>query len=92
MADKGLTLMWRPDGHDGKALVTATLDGKSIAEATIDLSDKAAGDRFAQQVVAALPGIDPKQVEAELQRIAAEIEETTAIPTVSDRRVTQGRS
>ena len=74
MADKGLTLMWRPDGHDGKALVTATLDGKSIAEATIELSDKAAGDRFAQQVVAALPGIDPKQVEAELQRIAAEIE------------------
>ena len=59
MADKGLTLVWRPDGHDGKALVTTKLDGKSITEATVDLSDKAAGDRFVQQVVAAYPVSTP---------------------------------
>ncbi len=74
MANKGLTLMWAPDRHEGKVSVTANLNGKSIAEATLNPSDKAEGDRFAQQLVLELPGIDTKQVEAELQRIAAEIE------------------
>ena len=87
MPNKGLTITWVPNRQEGKALVTADLDGISIAEAILDLSDKAeeivSRGRWWRQ----LPGIDPKQVEAELQRIASENEETTAIPAVPDRSV-----
>ena len=74
MPNKGLTITWVPNRQEGKALVTADLDGISIAEAILDPSDKAERDCFMQQVAVGRAGIDTNQVEAELQRIAAEID------------------
>jgi hypothetical protein len=68
----GLTLDYSPCGRNGKAAVTARVNGEAVAVESFDLTKPKARASFAASVVNGRPEIDKGAVEAALLRLAAD--------------------
>ena len=68
-----LTITYVPSGRNGVATLTATLGDEVLAVESLNLTKGESRESFTKIVCNERPGIDPKAVETELLRMAAEV-------------------
>jgi len=73
--DMELSIDYAPSGRNGKATVTARVNGEVVAVESIDLTKGMARASFAATVANGRDGIPVEAVEAELLKAAADLDE-----------------
>jgi hypothetical protein len=69
----GLTIECCPNGHKGKATLTARLGAEVLAVQSLDLTKPKQRQEFIDAVCNRRPGIVPETIEAEMLRFAADL-------------------
>lgn len=73
MSGPGLSLQYQPTGQNGTVRISAIMNGQAIHADKLDISRSTARERFKKAILGRHPGIDQQGLEAELLRIASEL-------------------